>query len=246
MFISVIAARLLLRGLKPGNYPAVAACTFDCGSPSRSLGCPVRRTSLAHPWISYYARALGAKVASGVDLHTLPPITGMLKIGAGASIEPEVDLRGYWIDGDLLRVGEIVIGAESSVGSRSTLLPGARIGKGAEIAAGSSVQGRIPSGQLWAGSPAVRVGKAKNTWPEPAASRGSSRWLAGYGAGSIGLSLLPLFSIALGVRDRRRPTASRTEPRRRHPSRARTCSTRRSLRPACSTPADDPSSWFGS
>ena len=39
------------------------------------------------PWISYYARALGAKIGRDVDMHTLPPVTGMLQICDGASIE---------------------------------------------------------------------------------------------------------------------------------------------------------------
>ncbi len=32
------------------------------------------------PWVSYYARALGAKLGANVDLHSLPPVTGMLEI----------------------------------------------------------------------------------------------------------------------------------------------------------------------
>jgi non-ribosomal peptide synthetase-like protein len=207
MLISVIAARLLLTGLLPGNYPRGGSVHLRLWLAEQIANLSGATNLAGAPWISYYARALGAKIARGVDLHTLPPITGMLRIGAGASIEPEVDLRGYWVDGDLLRVGEIVIGAEASVGSRSTLLPGTRIGKDAEIAAGSSVQGRIPAGQLWAGSPAVRVGKAKNNWPSqrPAVAQ---RWLLGYGAGSIGLSLIPILSVALGVLIVGGPTAS--------------------------------------
>jgi non-ribosomal peptide synthetase-like protein len=198
MLISVLAARLLLAGLRPGHYPRGGSVHLRLWLAEQVANLSGATNLAGAPWVSYYARALGAKIARGVDLHTLPPITGMLKIGAGASIEPEVDLRGYWVDGDLLRLGEIVIGAEASVGSRSTLLPGTRIGKDAEIAAGSSVQGHIPAGQLWAGSPAVRVGKAKNTWPSrrPPLAR---RWLVGYGAGSIGLSVLPIASVALGV-----------------------------------------------
>ena len=198
MLISVAAARLLLLGLKPGNYPRGGSTHLRLWLAEQVANLSGATNLAGAPWVSYYARGLGAKVARGVDLHTLPPITGMLKIGAGASIEPEVDLRGYWVDGDILRVGEIVIGAEASVGSRSTLMPGTRIGKGAEVAAGSAVHGRIPAGQLWAGSPAVRVGKAKNTWPDqrPPLAR---RWLIGYAAGSIGLSLLPVLSLALGV-----------------------------------------------
>ena len=46
------------------------------------------------PWLVYYARALGNKVGKGVDLHSAPPVTGMLTLGHRCSIEPEVDLTG--------------------------------------------------------------------------------------------------------------------------------------------------------
>src|SRR3546814_2972969 len=82
----------------------------------------------------------------------------MLEIADGAAIEPEVDLSGYWIDGDTVRVGGIRIGAGATIGTRSTLAPGTRIGRNAEIAPGSAVFGRVRAGQRWAGSPAVRVG----------------------------------------------------------------------------------------
>jgi non-ribosomal peptide synthetase-like protein len=150
------------------------------------------------PWISYYARALGATVGEGVDLHSLPPVTGMLKLGARASVEPEVDLSGYWIDGDVLRIGAVTIAADATVGSRSTLLPGARVGRGAEIAAGSSVSGRVPGGERWAGSPAERMGKARPGWPAERPPRASA-WVAAYGVGSTLLSLLPLVALAAGA-----------------------------------------------
>ncbi|MEK8226544.1 hypothetical protein NKG05_11330 [Oerskovia sp. M15] len=86
------------------------------------------------PWVTYYARALGARIGPDVDLHALPPVTGMLEIASGAAIEPEVDLSGYWIDGDTVRIGGIRIGAGATIGARSTLAPGARIGRDAEIA----------------------------------------------------------------------------------------------------------------
>ncbi len=44
------------------------------------------------PWLVYYARALGAKVGKGVDLHSLPPVTGLLTLGHRCAVEPEVDL----------------------------------------------------------------------------------------------------------------------------------------------------------
>src|SRR2546430_6447550 len=102
-------------------------------------------TNLAGVWLSYYARALGVQLAAGVDLHSLPPVTGMLRIGKGAAVEPEVDLSGNWVDGDVVHIGRIRIGAGATVGARATLLPGARIGKRAEIAPGSCVVGAVPA-----------------------------------------------------------------------------------------------------
>ena len=80
------------------------------------------------PWMRVYARALGAKVGKHVDLHAIPPVTGLLTLGDGCSIEPEVDLRGHWIDGDVVHVGRVDVGAEARVGARSMLLPGADVG----------------------------------------------------------------------------------------------------------------------
>lgn len=198
MAIAVACARLLLTGLRAGDYPRggnVHSRLWLAEQAALLLGV----VSLAGaPWITYYARALGAKIGRDVQLHTLPPVTGMLTVGFGASIEPEVDLSGYWIDGDIVRVGAIRIGAHSSVGARSTLLPGTRIGKHAEIAPGSAVFGRVPAGQLWAGSPAQRVGKSTAWWPREAPPRGR-RWVAVFGASSAVLSLLPLIALGCGA-----------------------------------------------
>jgi non-ribosomal peptide synthetase-like protein len=197
MAIAVLCARALLYRVTPGDYPRGGGVHLRLWLAEQAAHL-VGAVSLAGaPWISYYARALGARIDRDVDLHTLPPVTGMLTIGTGASIEPEVDLSGYWIDGDILRLGAIRIGAHSSVGARSTLLPGTRIGKHAEIAPGSAVFGRVPAGQYWAGSPAQREGQANAWWPEerPVNRR---RWLVAYGVSSTLLSLLPVVAFSAG------------------------------------------------
>ncbi|MBF4566869.1 Pls/PosA family non-ribosomal peptide synthetase [Plantibacter sp. VKM Ac-2876] len=198
MAISVVAAKLLLVGVRPGDYPRGGSVHVRLWLAER-VADTVGAVSLAGaPWISGYARALGAKIGADTDLHSVPPVTGFLTVGARASIEPEVDLRGYWVDGDTLRLGHVHIGAESTVGARSTLLAGTRIGKRAEIAPGSSVFGRVPSGHLWSGSPAVRVGKAKPVWPTERPPR-RRRWLFAYGAGSALLSVLPFLAFVLAA-----------------------------------------------
>jgi non-ribosomal peptide synthetase-like protein len=193
MGISVAGARLLLRGLRPGDYPRGGSVHLRLWAAER-LSDAVGAVNLAGAsWISYYARALGAKIGRDVDLHSVPPTTGMLKLGTGCAVEPEVDLSGHWLDGDVLHVGRIEIGADASVRARSTLGPGARIGRGAEVDAGSFVDGVIPPGERWAGSPASAVGKAGRGWPaiRPAVRR---RWVFAYGSTSMIFSALPLLT----------------------------------------------------
>ena len=197
MLIAVVCARTLLAGVRPGDHPRGGSVHLRLWL-AEQVAHQVGAVSLAGaPWIIHYARALGARIAPDVDLHSLPPVTGMLTIGYGASIEPEVDLSGYWIDGDILRLGAIRIGAHSAVGARSTLLPGTRIGKNAEIAPGSAVFGRVRSGQLWAGSPAQRVGRSRAWWPEARPPRGR-RWLPAFALSAAALALLPGLSLAVG------------------------------------------------
>ncbi|MFZ8757046.1 Pls/PosA family non-ribosomal peptide synthetase [Microbacterium sp. HMH0099] len=197
MAIAVVAARVLLRGVRPGDYPRGGGVHIRLWL-AEQIGDQVDAVGLAGaPWVSYYARALGARIGRNVDLHALPPVTGMLEIGDGASIEPEVDLTGWWIDGDQVRIGEVRIGAEAAIGARSTLAPGTRIGRRAEIAPGSAVFGRAKADQSWAGSPAVRVGGTAKGWPDqrPPAP---TRWLYAYAGSAILLALLPLASFTVG------------------------------------------------
>jgi len=189
MAIAAAGARLLLFRVGPGDYPRGGSVHLRLWSAER-LADAVDPANLAGaPWIAYYARALGAKVGPGVTLHAVPPITGMLELGRGSSVEPEVDLAGYWLDGDLLRIGRITVGAGATVRSRSTLGPGAEIGRNAEIAHGSWVNGPVPDGESWAGSPAVGLRRAVHDWP-PAPPR-KPWWLAGYGLTSVAFWLLP-------------------------------------------------------
>jgi non-ribosomal peptide synthetase-like protein len=198
MTIAAVAARLLLAGVRPGDYPRGGGVHLRLWL-AEQIAQQVDPVGLAGaPWVVYYARALGARIHKDVDLHTIPPITGMLDVGAGASIEPEVDLTGYWIDGDTVRIGGIRIGADATIGARSTLAPGTKIGRGAEVAPGSAVFGRVRAGQRWAGSPAIRVGGVSKPFaPDRPPSR--TRWLWAYAASSAFLGALPVVALASGA-----------------------------------------------
>jgi non-ribosomal peptide synthetase-like protein len=197
MAIAALAARILLAGVRPGDHPRGGAVHLRLWL-AEAIAHQIDAVSLAGaPWIVVYARALGARIGRDVDLHTLPPVTGMLVIGDGAAIEPEVDLAGYWLDGDLVRIGGIEIGEHATVGARSTLAPGTRIGAGATVTPGSAVFGKVGAGRTWSGSPAVRVPNPTDDWPQdpPVSDR---RWLLAYGLASSGLSLLPVLAFVVG------------------------------------------------
>ena len=183
-------ARLLLRNVRPGRYPRGGAVHLRLWTAER-LAEFSGATSLTGSWLERYTRALGAKVGPDVDLHSLPPVTGMLKLGRGAAVESEVDLSGHWLDGDRLEIGPVKVGAHAVVGTRSMLFPGARVGKRAEVAPGSAVSGHVPTGQRWAGAPAAKLGRAKRDWPLERPQRGTY-WRAMYGATGVALTLLPL------------------------------------------------------
>ncbi|NUR31676.1 MAG: AMP-binding protein, partial [Catenulispora sp.] len=189
ILIAAGGARLLLRGVRPGEYPRGGSVHLRLWAAEQLAARIGVLTTATGPWNALYARSLGARLDRHVDLHSPPPITGMLRMGENASVEPEVDLTGYWIDGGRVRIGELRIGAGASVGARSALLPGARIGERARIAPGSSVGGVVPAGQEWAGSPAVRLRKAERP---PGPARRTRLWTWIYGLTAVGLALFPL------------------------------------------------------
>ncbi|RVW06819.1 amino acid adenylation domain-containing protein [Rhodococcus spongiicola] len=198
MAIAVAGARLLLRGLKAGTYPRGGPEHLRLWITLRLVEASGADNLSGAPWMLYFARALGARVGRRVDLHTLPPVTGMLDLGDGCAVEPEVDLSGHWIDGDVVHIGRIRIGDGATIGARSTLLPGARIGRGAEVAPGSAVFGKVKAGQHWAGSPATKVGKATHSWPDHPPRR-AAHWVPVFGATSVVLASMPVLGLAAGL-----------------------------------------------
>ncbi|MGA5299609.1 Pls/PosA family non-ribosomal peptide synthetase [Nucisporomicrobium flavum] len=200
--IAAGGARMLLRGVRPGNYPRGGGVHVRLWAAERLAELTGATSVAGASWMITYARALGAQIGPDVDLHSAPPVTGLLKLGRGAAIEPEVDLSGHWVDGDIVRVGKVRVGAGARVGSRSTLMPGARIGKGARIAAGSTVTGAVPAGRRWSGSPAAPAAPERAAWPaqRPSRSRMRSRfWTAAYGVTAQLLGLVPVLAALPGL-----------------------------------------------
>ena len=201
MVIAVAGARLLLFGLRPGTYPRGGSVHLRLWTASHLAAMCGVETLAGTPWARRYARALGCRVGRDVELHTLPPTTGMAVFGDGCALEPEVDVAGWWLEGDRLHIGEVRIGAGARIGARSSVMPGAVVGERAEILPGSAVAGRVPAGARWAGSPGQVVGPAQTldeTWPAPQGRR-SRRWAPAYSAALVGTGALPVLAALPGL-----------------------------------------------
>ncbi|WP_172170054.1 Pls/PosA family non-ribosomal peptide synthetase [Brevibacterium sp. CT2-23B] len=197
MLISAGAARLLMIGIRPGDYPRSGWVHKRLWLAEHIADLAAAVSAASAPWVTWYAKLLGNRIGPDADLHSVPPVTGFLTLGEGAAVEPEVDLKGWWVDGDLLRIGRIDISRNATIGARSTLMPGAEVGVGALIEAGSAVTGRVRKNQIYSGSPAVRVGKAKKSWPAPPPRRRLPFLF--YAVGSQINALLPYLAVLPGI-----------------------------------------------
>ena len=211
MLISVAAARLLLRKVVPGTYPRSGKVHLRLWLAEQIQDLAGAISLASAPWVPYYARALGAKIGNNVQLHSLPPVTGLLSLGSGSNIEPEVDLSGWWIDGDVVHIGAVHIGAGATVGARSTLMPGAshrrRRTGGTGLGRPRQGEGRAPRCRF----PRRTPGQGQtHAWPDtPAEHRLIGRlWFAGFALASAVAGADPLHLRRSG-----RPGGLRLHPR---------------------------------
>ena len=193
-------ARLITAGITPGDYKRGGLTHLRIWAAERWADASGSRSIAGATWVNNYARTLGVKVGKGVDLHSLPPVTGLLSLGDHSAVEPEVDLTGYWLDGDILHVGAIEVAPNARIGARSTLLPGTVVGNDAHVEAGSTVTGekKIKKGQRWSGSPAKKTGRSKHRFPDKYPKR-RPWWVPVYGFSSVLLALQPGIAIGAGA-----------------------------------------------
>lgn len=195
--IAALAIRLLTRSITPGSYPRGGSVHLRIWAAEQFADASGARATSSTTFMPWFAKLTGSQVGRGVDMHSLPPVTGMLRVDDHCSIEPEVDLSGYWLDGDTLHVGSIHVGRNARIGTRSVLMPNTHIGKNAQIEPGSTVAGTIKSQDRWAGSPARKIGRSSSRFPDSAPPR-RAIWAAIYAITSVILGVLPIASLSAG------------------------------------------------
>nr|WP_037610818.1 Pls/PosA family non-ribosomal peptide synthetase [Streptacidiphilus rugosus] len=199
--IGALGARLLTAGLRPGSHPRGGAAHLRLWTAERLVGMFNVAAVIGTPLARRYARLLGCSVGRDVELHSMPPVTGMAVYGDGCAVETEVDTAGWWLDGDVLHLGTVRIGKGARVGTRTMLMPGAEIGYDAEVLPGSCVVGRVPAHARVHGSPAVADENPvlpAELWPAPA-HRNARAWNLAFALALPGFQLLPLLSALPAV-----------------------------------------------
>jgi non-ribosomal peptide synthetase-like protein len=205
--VVALGARALRGPIRPGEYRRGGRTHLRLWAAERLVASFGPRAITGTPMVTRYARLLGCAVGRDVDLHVLPPVTGLATFGDGCAIEPEADLAGWWLDGDVLHVGEVRIGARARVGARATMLPGAELGAGAQLLPGGCLGATVPDGACWGGSPAApQEEPSGHNWPRRRPAR-SRAWAWRYqmsavlGGLLLGVAALPSAVIADLVSD---------------------------------------------
>ena len=135
--------RLLMIKMAPGTYPRGGPTHIRLWAAERLAGIGRLGPIAGTVWCRMYARMLGCRVGAQVQLHALPPITGLGTFGTGCAVEPEADVAGWWLDGDLLHIGRINVETGARVGTRSMLMPDTTVEAFATVQPGVCAKGIV-------------------------------------------------------------------------------------------------------
>ena len=180
MAVAAGLARVVLRGVTVGQHPRGGSAHLRIWLAGRIQDELAATSSPGHRGSPGTQGCWAAKIGRGVDLHTVPPVTGFLTVGSRAAIESEVDLTGHWVDGDVLHVGADHIGARrgSARGACSAPVPRwARCRGGTRVRTSTASSRRASSGRVTrrAHGPA-RADRGRPSHPRgPAVARGVCR-----------------------------------------------------------------------
>jgi acetyltransferase-like isoleucine patch superfamily enzyme len=110
-------------------------------------------------------RALGMTVGDGVawGLESTPDVfwPELITVEDHAIVGYDATLLCHEFLQEEYRTGEVHVGERAMIGAGAVVLPGVRIGAGAQVAANSLVDGDVPAGATVAGVPATPVSRGE-------------------------------------------------------------------------------------
>jgi non-ribosomal peptide synthetase-like protein len=171
-FIAGVLIRLLVLGIRSGSYTRNGLVHLRIWLAERITDvCTVIELE-GTPWMVLFAKTSGSKIGAQARLRSLPPVLGNLKVGSGSTIGRDVHLSGWHLEGDVLTVGNIAIGANAMIANRVVVEEGVTVGDRAIVAAGSLLAENVSNDAKVHGSPLQSDGEVQLPWPaRPAISR---------------------------------------------------------------------------
>ena len=206
--VPVAGARLLSRGLRPGDHPLWGGMHLRVWTVQKLMSISPLTVLTGSPWAATYLRLAGAQVDDDCHIGTANiSLPSLLRVGRGATIGYGTQLHGHSVSEGRLFIGPVTIGAGAVVGSESVLEFDSAVGEGAILGDGSLLPSGqvVPDGQSWAGSPARSAPEAIDPVVELMASCAdaprswSRRLLAGFAGGVFLLELLPFLILLPAV-----------------------------------------------
>jgi non-ribosomal peptide synthetase-like protein len=168
LLLSIGVKWLLLGRLRPGRHPLWGWFYWRFWFVRAVVrAAPVQYLD-GTPLLNLYYRLMGARIGPDVFIgsHGLATFD-LLTVGAGTSIGLNTSIDGSSVEGGYLTLGPVTIGQRCWVGNRCALGAHSVLEDGAGLDDLSMLPdgGRVPSGELWRGSPAVPGGRLES---EPA------------------------------------------------------------------------------
>jgi non-ribosomal peptide synthetase-like protein len=161
-FVVAWAGKWLVAGrLQAGSYPLWGWTYYRWWLADRLVEAVPTYMINGSPLYAMWLRALGARVEGEVVLGSVSlRVPDLVRIGAGSSIGNAVMLENARVEGGLLHLGPIDIGAQACVGSYVTIEGDTAIGDWGHLEGQSALGAgqRVPARQVWHGSPARERG----------------------------------------------------------------------------------------
>lgn len=173
ILFSILVKWAVIGRFKPGDYPLWGAYYFRWWLVRRVLDVIPTQYLAGTPLMAIYYRLLGARIGKGafIDLRQIDA-PDLVTIGDGVVVSEGVLLATTSVERGLLRIGPVEIGDHAILGSVTVVGRGARVGAGSVLEDLSAIgAGQVlPDGEVWSGSPAVRIGQAPPRDPPPSPS----------------------------------------------------------------------------
>ena len=167
LLLSSVAFKWLILGrTKAGDYPLWGSYYFRWWLVRRILETVASQYLAGTPAYVLYYRLLGAKIGRDTLLNNdFIDVADLVTIGDGAALDARCILASSAVEGGLLRLGYVTIGARTTIGAMAIIGRNAVVGDDSVIDQLSAVPADtiVGPGERWSGSPALCIARHYGT-----------------------------------------------------------------------------------